>query len=76
MKSKLEKIKIENCNEAQLYKNLHKDPINTIILTAKTIIAEYKDDHFNCNQSSNLNPKCSNLESKQIRKSKKTLNRK
>ena len=36
-----------------LNRNLHKDPIKTIILTAKTIIAEYKDDHFNCNQSSN-----------------------
>ena len=56
MKSKLETIKIENCNKVQIYRNLHKDPIKTIILTTKTIIAEYKDDNFNCNQSSNLNP--------------------
>ena len=45
MKRKLETIKIENCNKAQMYRNLHKDPITTIILTAKTIIAEYKDDN-------------------------------
>ena len=59
MKRKLETIKIENYNKAQIYRNLHNDPIKTIILTAKTIIAEYKDDHFNCNQSSNLNPNLS-----------------
>ena len=57
MKRKLETIKIENCNKAQIYKNLHKDPIKTMILTAKTIISEYKDDNFNCYQCSNLNPK-------------------
>ena len=58
-KRKLETIKIENCNKAQIYRNLHNDPIKTIIWTAKTIIAEYKDDHFNCNPSSNLNPNLS-----------------
>ena len=56
VKSKLKTIKIDNCNKAQIYRKLHKDPIQTIILTAKTIITEYKDDNFNCNQSSNLNP--------------------
>ena len=55
MKSKVETIKIQICNKAQISRNLFKDPMKTIILTVKTIIAEYKDDNFNCNQSSNLN---------------------
>ena len=59
MKRKLKTINIENSNKAQMYRNLHKDPIKTIILTAKTIIAEYNDVNFNCNQSSNLNPNLS-----------------
>ena len=51
MKSKLETIKIENSNKAQIDRNLHNDPIKTLILTGKTIVAEYNDNKFNCNRS-------------------------